>query len=58
MKAPQNILMCSAMNLWEITIKSGLGRAEFQVDPHLLRSGLVENGCENLPVTSQHAVAI
>lgn len=58
MEDPLNILMFSAASLWEVTIKAALGRTDFQVDPHLLRRGLIENGYEDLPVTSQHAVAV
>lgn len=53
-----NILVFSAASLWEVTIKVGLGRADFQVDPYLLRRGLLENGYEELPITSQHALAV
>ncbi|MBS1079061.1 type II toxin-antitoxin system VapC family toxin, partial [Gluconobacter kondonii] len=55
MEDQDNALVFSAASLWEITIKAGLGRADFQVDPHLLRRGLIENGYEELPVTGQHA---
>lgn len=58
MEDPDNVLVFSAASLWEITIKTGLGRADFQVDPHLLRRGLIENGYEELPITSQHALAV
>ena len=58
MEDPDNVLVFSAASLWEITIKVGLGRADFQVDPHLLRRGLIENGYEELPITSQHALAV
>lgn len=58
MDDPGNDLVFSAASLWEITIKTGLGRADFQVDPHLLRRGLIENGYEELPITSQHALAV
>ncbi|MBS0987011.1 type II toxin-antitoxin system VapC family toxin [Acetobacter thailandicus] len=58
MEDPDNDLVFSAASLWEITIKTGLGRADFQVDPHLLRRGLIENGYEELPITSQHALAV
>ncbi|KON62639.1 PIN domain protein [Komagataeibacter europaeus] len=53
-----NILVFSAASLWEVTIKVGLVRADFQVDPYLLRRGLIENGYEELPITSQHALAV
>lgn len=58
MEDPGNDLVFSAASLWEITIKTGLGRTDFQVDPHLLRRGLIENGYEELPITSQHALAV
>ena len=50
--------MVSAASLWEITIKSGLGRADFSVDPRLLRRGLLENGYSELDVTGAHAAAV
>lgn len=52
----ENELLFSAASLWEVTIKSGLGRADFQVDARLLRRSLLDNGYEELPVTSEHAV--
>ncbi len=55
---PQNELIFSAASLWEIAIKSGLGRGDFQVDARLLRRGLLDNGYGELPITSEHAVAI
>ena len=55
---PQNEPVFSAASLWEIAIKSSLGRDDFQVDARLLRRGLLDNGYEELPVTSEHAVAI
>lgn len=44
--------------MWEIVIKCGLGRKDFQVDPRLLRRGLLDNGYNELPILSEHAVAI
>ncbi|MBS1032846.1 type II toxin-antitoxin system VapC family toxin [Gluconobacter cerinus] len=58
MEDQDNALVFSAASLWEVTIKAGLGRADFQIDPHLLRRGLIENGYEELPVTGQHAIAV
>jgi PIN domain nuclease of toxin-antitoxin system len=54
----ENELFFSAASLWEIVIKSGLGRDDFQVDVHLLRRGLADNGFAELAVTSTHAIAI
>lgn len=53
-----NVLYFSAASLWEIVIKSGLGRDDFQVDPHLFRRGLLENGYLELPILSQHVLSI
>ncbi|HVC50325.1 MAG TPA: type II toxin-antitoxin system VapC family toxin [Burkholderiales bacterium] len=55
---PQNELLFSSASLWEVTIKRGLGRSDFHVDPRLLRRGLLDNGYSELPITSEHAVAI
>jgi PIN domain nuclease of toxin-antitoxin system len=53
-----NELMFSAASVWEIAIKRGLGRKDFQVDPRLLRRGLLDNGYTELLIGSDHAVAI
>ena len=53
-----NDLLFSAASVWEITIKRSLGRADFRVDPRLLRRGLLDNGYAELPVTSAHALAV
>ncbi|HEY8020735.1 MAG TPA: type II toxin-antitoxin system VapC family toxin [Thermoanaerobaculia bacterium] len=55
---PRNELGFSAASLWEVAIKSTLGREDFRVEPRLLRRGLLDNGYVELPVTSQHAVNI
>ena len=55
---PKNELVFSAASLWEVAIKSSLGREDFRVEPRLLRRGLLDNGYVELPVTSQHAVNI
>ena len=55
---PDNELLFSAASLWEITIKSSLGRDDFRVEPRLLRRGLLDNGYVELPVTSEHAVSV
>ncbi len=58
MADPRNELIFSAASLWEIAIKKGLGRDDFQVDARLLRRGLIDNGYSELAITSAHAVAI
>jgi PIN domain nuclease of toxin-antitoxin system len=55
---PLNELLFSAASLWEIAIKKGLGRGDFEVDARLLRRGLLDNGYSELAITGAHAVAI
>lgn len=55
---PENNPLFSAVSMWEITIKRSLGRDDFKVDPELLQRGLMENGYDELPVTSAHAIAV
>ncbi len=54
---PRNALWFSAASLWEITIKHGLGRRDFRVDPHVFRRGLLENGYAELAITGNHVMA-
>ena len=53
-----NELMFSAASLWEVAIKSGLGRKDFRVEARLLRRGLLDNGYSELPIVSDHVVVI
>ena len=39
-------------------MKRGLGRDDFKVDPRLLRRGLLDNGYSELPIISDHVVAV
>jgi PIN domain nuclease of toxin-antitoxin system len=55
---PRNDLLFSPASLWEIAIKNTTQRDDFQVDPRVLRRGLLENGYAELPITSEHAIGI
>ena len=55
---PETKPFFSVVSLWEVAVKNGLGRAEFNVDPRLLRRGLLENDYTELVVTGAHAVAV
>ena len=48
----------SAASIWEIVIKAGLGRKDFTVDASLLRRGLLDNGYQELPITSAHTLGV
>ena len=54
----ENSLLFSVASLWEIAIKRGLRRPDFTADPRLLRRGLLDNGYTELPITSDHAIAV
>ncbi|MBU2732050.1 MAG: type II toxin-antitoxin system VapC family toxin [Acidithiobacillus sp.] len=54
----ENELLFSVVSLWEVAIKSGLNRPDFQVDARLLRRGLIDNGYVELPISGEHAVAV
>lgn len=58
MANPENELLFSVASIWEIAIKRGLNRPDFQVDARMLRRGLIDNGYCELPILSGHAVAI
>jgi PIN domain nuclease of toxin-antitoxin system len=55
---PENQLYFSAASLWEISIKNKLGRADFKVDLPVLRRNLLDNGFEEIVITSAHTLAI
>ena len=55
---PDNELLFSAASLWEVVIKRGLDRDDFKVDARLLRRGLLDNGYSQMPVLSDHVVAV
>jgi PIN domain nuclease of toxin-antitoxin system len=56
--SPANELLFSAASVWEVAIKRALGRSDFQADPRLLRRGLLDNGYTELPILSDHVVAL
>lgn len=53
-----NELLFSPASLWEVAIKSALGRKDFHADARLLRRGLLDNGYDELPILSAHVVEI
>jgi PIN domain nuclease of toxin-antitoxin system len=53
-----NVLTFSVASLWEIAIKSGLNRQDFEVNARALRRGLIDSGFQELPILSEHAVAV
>jgi PIN domain nuclease of toxin-antitoxin system len=54
----ENVLYFSVASLWEIVIKSALGRDDFQLDARVLRRNLLDAGYEELPIEAQHAFEV
>jgi PIN domain nuclease of toxin-antitoxin system len=53
-----NTLFFSPASIWEIAIKQSLKRADFQVDARSLRRQLLDNGYEELAISSEHTAAV
>lgn len=55
---PETELHFSAASIWEIAIKSALGRPEFSLDAGVIRRELLESGYEELAIAGTHAAAV
>ena len=55
---PSNNLIFIAASLWEISIKTGIGRSDFNVDPIRLRRMLLQHTYRELPISGEHAIAL
>jgi PIN domain nuclease of toxin-antitoxin system len=55
---PENELHFSAASIWEIAIKSALGRPEFHLDPGIFRRELLESGYKELAIAGSHTAAV
>jgi PIN domain nuclease of toxin-antitoxin system len=55
---PENQLYFSAASLWEISIKNKLGRPDFKVDLAVLRRNLLDNGYEEITISSAHTIGV
>ena len=53
-----NTLYFSPVSIWEVVIKSGLGRTDFRVDPVALHQGLLSNGYVEAPLTTRSTLAV
>ncbi len=55
---PANDVLFSAVSIWEIAIKSGLGRADFAIGPDDILQGALDIGFVELPVSSATAATV
>ena len=51
-------LMFSLASLWEVAIKTSLGRPDFSVEPGLLQQALLAEGFVELPIRAAHLARV
>jgi PIN domain nuclease of toxin-antitoxin system len=57
-ESPDNEIVFSALSIWKIAMKTGLGRADFRIAAGMLRRSLFDNGYVELAVTGAHAATL
>ena len=55
---PRHTPVFSVASLWELVIKQGLGRPDFNVQPAVLRRALLEGNWQELAIETRHALAV
>jgi len=55
---PASELYFSVASVWEVAIKNAFQRENFQLNPNIMRRGLIENGYIELPINGIHAIAV
>ncbi len=55
---PENQLFFSSLSIWEVVLKRIAKPADFDVDAQLLRRTLLSSDYGELPITSEHALAV
>jgi PIN domain nuclease of toxin-antitoxin system len=58
LRSRDNELAFSLATLWEVAIKTSLGRPDFQVDPAGLHESLLNHGFHAVPLLAQHLFAV
>jgi PIN domain nuclease of toxin-antitoxin system len=53
-----NELLFSSASIWEVIIKRASGRTDFQPDARSFRRNLIDNGYIELPIVSDHVLAL
>ena len=53
-----NTLLFSVANIWEVAIKRGVGKPDFQVEPGNLRAKMLQDGWEELAILGTHAMMV
>jgi PIN domain nuclease of toxin-antitoxin system len=58
MEDSTNRMSFSLVSIWEASIKFALGRPDFTMPPRVLRDALLRLGFIELPITSEHVIAV
>ena len=58
LRSRQAPLLFSLASLWEVAIKTSLGRADFVVDVKSLHKGLLTAGFKELPIQANHVARV
>lgn len=54
LESPDNEVLFSAASIWEIAIKTQIGRANFKASPEEIIAAALESGFAELPVRAEH----
>ncbi len=57
-EAPETTVYFSAASIWEIAIKTSIGKVDFKYSPEEIAQGARETGFVELPVTSAHGARV
>jgi PIN domain nuclease of toxin-antitoxin system len=55
---PANSIYFSVASIWEVAIKASLGRADFAVDPTVLRMSLIANEYNEIQIEAAHVLRV
>lgn len=58
LRSRETPLAFSLASLWEVAIKTSLGRPDFAVDPALLHRALLSEGFVEMPITAPHLARV
>jgi len=58
LESPENDVLFSPASIWEVTIKTQIGRLELGISPEELASTATQQGFQELAVTAAHAASV
>lgn len=58
LNSPDHELWFSVLSLWEVALKRSRTRKDFGLDVVPLRTGLLSNGYQELPIEAHHVAAV